>query len=397
MEGEGPAETPLLRIPPPPFLAEPALRAVMTALPEARVVGGAVRDALIGRPVADIDLASPLPPAEVVRRLEQAGLRAVPTGLAHGTVTAISGHRGFEITTLRRDLVTDGRHARVGFTTQWRTDAARRDFTINALSLRADGAVFDYFGGVADLRAGRVRFIGEAAARIAEDYLRILRFFRFQASYGRQPADAAALAAIRANVAGLAGLSAERVWGELRRLLATTDPASAVAAMHTTGVLGAVLPGAAPSERFRRLLAAGAPAEPILRLAALVGLEAPATAARLRLSREEAERLVALSEGEVPADDADTATLRRALAVTPREVLLGRAWLAGRGESLRARLQMEPKPEFPLRGRDLRAAGVPEGPELGALLQRLRQWWLAGGCMASRDACKAELARLRAG
>jgi poly(A) polymerase/tRNA nucleotidyltransferase (CCA-adding enzyme) len=397
MEGEGPAETPLLRIPPPPFLAEPALRAVMTALPEARVVGGAVRDALIGRPVADIDLASPLPPAEVVRRLEQAGLRAVPTGLAHGTVTAISGHRGFEITTLRRDLVTDGRHARVGFTTQWRTDAARRDFTINALSLRADGAVFDYFGGVADLRAGRVRFIGEAAARIAEDYLRILRFFRFQASYGRQPADAAALAAIRANVAGLAGLSAERVWGELRRLLATTDPASAVAAMHATGVLGAVLPGAAPSERFRRLLAAGAPAEPILRLAALVGLEAPATAARLRLSREEAERLVALSEGEVPADDADTATLRRALAVTPREVLLGRAWLAGRGESLRARLQMEPKPEFPLRGRDLRAAGVPEGPELGALLQRLRQWWLAGGCMASRDACKAELARLRAG
>jgi poly(A) polymerase/tRNA nucleotidyltransferase (CCA-adding enzyme) len=397
MEGEGPAETPLLRIPPPPFLAEPALRAVMTALPEARVVGGAVRDALIGRPVADIDLASPLPPAEVVRRLEQAGLRAVPTGLAHGTVTAISGHRGFEITTLRRDLVTDGRHARVGFTTQWRTDAARRDFTINALSLRADGSVFDYFGGVADLRAGRVRFIGEAAARIAEDYLRILRFFRFQASYGRQPADAAALAAIRANVAGLAGLSAERVWGELRRLLATTDPASAVAAMHATGVLGAVLPGAAPSERFRRLLAAGAPAEPILRLAALVGLEAPATAARLRLSREEAERLVALSEGEVPADDADTATLRRALAVTPREVLLGRAWLAGRGESLRARLQMEPKPEFPLRGRDLRAAGVPEGPELGALLQRLRQWWLAGGCMASRDACKAELARLRAG
>ena len=221
-------DAPVLRIEPPAFLADPALASVMAAVPEARVVGGAVRDALAGREVTDIDLATPRTPDEVTQALRAAGIRAVPTGLDHGTVTAVAGGRGFEITTLRRDVETDGRHARVAFTDDWRADAARRDFTINALSMTRDGAVFDYFDGVADLRAGRLRFVGDPSSRIAEDYLRILRYFRFFARYASGPADPAALTAIRAGVPGLATLSAERVWSELIGILSAPDPRGAV-------------------------------------------------------------------------------------------------------------------------------------------------------------------------
>ena len=179
-------DAPALRIAPPAFLAEPALAAVMAALPEARVVGGAVRDALAGRAVAEVDLATPRTPEQVTEALQAAGMRAVPTGLDHGTVTALSGGRGFEVTTLRRDVETDGRHAVVAFTDDWRADAARRDFTINAMSLTRAGEVFDYFGGIGDLRAGFLRFVGDPATRIAEDYLRILRYFRFFARYAQR-------------------------------------------------------------------------------------------------------------------------------------------------------------------------------------------------------------------
>ncbi len=267
-------EAPALHIRPPEFLADPRLRAVLTALPEARVVGGAVRDALAERPIADpgadIDLATPRPPHDIVRALTKAGIRAVPTGISHGTVTAVIGGRGFEVTTLRRDVETDGRHASVAFTEDWRVDAARRDFTINAMSMTADGAVFDYFNGIADLHAGAVRFVGDAATRIAEDYLRILRFFRFHARYGTGAPDPAALAAIRAGVGGLAILSVERVWSELQRILAAPDPSGAVALMAELGVLAAVLPEGADPGKLARLVAAGAPADPILRLAALL-------------------------------------------------------------------------------------------------------------------------------
>src|SRR6478752_9303680 len=184
-------EAPALRITPPAFLAEPALAAVMAALPEARVVGGAVRDTLAPREVREIDLATPRTPEQVTQALREAGLRAVPTGLAHGTVTAVSDGQGFEVTTLRRDVQTDGRRAVVAFTDDWRADAARRDFTINAMSLTRAGEVFDYFGGIADLRAGVLRFVGDPATRIAEDYLRILRYFRFLARYGNGPVDSA--------------------------------------------------------------------------------------------------------------------------------------------------------------------------------------------------------------
>ena len=221
----------------------------MAALPEARVVGGAVRDALAGRPITDIDLATPRTPEQVTKALQEAGIRVVPTGIDHGTVTAVLGERSFEITTLRRDVETDGRHAVVAFTDDWRTDAARRDFTINAMSMARDGEVFDYFGGIADLRAGIVRFVGDPATRIAEDHLRILRYFRFFARYSAGPADAAALAAIRAGASGLGKLSAERVWSELSRILAVPDPRAAVALMADLGVMDAVLPEGADAAR----------------------------------------------------------------------------------------------------------------------------------------------------
>jgi poly(A) polymerase/tRNA nucleotidyltransferase (CCA-adding enzyme) len=336
-------------------------------------------------------------PEEVIRRLREAGLKAVPTGLDHGTVTAVAAHRGFEVTTLRRDVETDGRHAVVDYTDDWRADAARRDFSINAMSMRPDGAVFDYFGGIADVRAGVVRFVGEPATRIAEDYLRILRFFRFQARYGSGPADAAALAAIRAGVSGIARLSAERVWSELKRILTTPDPRGAVTLMQEAGVLAAVLPEGAAPEQLARLVAAGAPADAVLRLAALLDGDAAGLCERLRLATAERDCLLALRAGGVPPDDADDDALRRALADTPGDILDGRAWLDGRGTALRARLAAIPPPVFPLRGRDLRAAGVPPGPGLGALLRQTRGWWMDGGCRADAASCRAELARLRAG
>ena len=387
-------DTPALRIPPPSWLTDPALTAVLDALPHARLVGGAVRDALAGKPVADIDLATPDLPDETIRRLQNAGLRAVPTGLGHGTVTAVSGHRGFEVTTLRRDVDTDGRHAVVEFTADWRADAARRDFTINALSMTRDGAVFDYFGGIADLRAGRVRFVGDPATRIAEDYLRIPRFFRFHARFGAGDPDEAALAAIRQGIAGLSRLSAERVWSELKRILSSPDPCRAIALMHELGVLEAVLPEGADPQRLNRLVAAGAPDDPLLRLAALLAGDPHALAARLRLSTAEADRLAAMRDCTAPPPDADDATLRRLLADTPKDIVMSAIWLAGGDRVLRDRVQAITPPVFPLQGRDLRRAGVPPGPALGILLRDVRQWWHDGGCIADAEACRAELARL---
>ncbi len=391
-------ETPAARIDPlPDFLAEAGLRAVLAALPRARMVGGCVRDARLGRPVADVDLATPDAPEAVIATLRAAGLKAVPTGLAHGTVTAVAAHRGFEVTTLRHDLATDGRHAVVAFTEDWRADAARRDFTINAMSMTADGAVFDYFGGLADIAAGRVRFVGDAATRIAEDYLRVLRFFRFHARYGRGAPDAAALEAIRAGVPGLARLSAERVWSELKRILAGPEPAGTVALMRDCGVLTAVLPEAGQTTILANVVAAGAPADPALRLAALIEGDGVAAAARLKLSGAEATHLVALRAAAAPSDMADDDALRRALADVPKPVLVGASWLAGRDDALRARLAAMPVPVFPLAGRDLAAAGVPAGPAMGAMLRELRAWWLDGGCRADAGACRAELARRLAG
>jgi poly(A) polymerase/tRNA nucleotidyltransferase (CCA-adding enzyme) len=395
------SDAPALMVTPPDFLADPALGTVLAALPEARIAGGAVRDTLARRPVADIDLATPRRPEEVTAALAAAGIRAVPTGIAHGTVTAVSGGRGFEITTLRRDVQTDGRHAVVDFTDDWRVDAARRDFTMNALSMTRDGAVFDYFGGIGDLHAGLVRFVGDPATRIAEDYLRILRFFRFHARYGAGPPDAAAVAAIRAGVPGLTLLSAERVWSELARILAAPDPRGAVALMGELGVLAAVLSEGADPARLARVVAAGAPADPVLRLAALLTGDAEAVAARLRLSNAERDRLVQLLGAPLARPGTDDATLRRWLAEAEPGVVMDRTWLEGGGGpewgALRARLGALERPVFPLEGRDVLALGLAPGPRVGALLRGVRDWWLAGGCVADAGACRAALARLAAG
>jgi poly(A) polymerase/tRNA nucleotidyltransferase (CCA-adding enzyme) len=391
------SDLPAVRIAPPSFLAEPGLAAVMTALPEARIIGGAVRDTLAGAEVAEIDLATPRRPAQVTKALQAAGIRAVPTGLQHGTVTAVAGGRGFEVTTLRRDVATDGRHAVVAFTDDWRADAARRDFTINAMSLTRAGEVYDYFGGISDLRAGIVRFVGDPATRIAEDYLRILRYFRFFARYAATPADPAILAAIRAGVDGVAMLSVERIWSELVRILAAPDPRAAFAVMAELGVLAAVLPEGAEPARLARLIAASAPADPMLRLAALLTGDVISVASRLRLSGAERDRLAALRSGPVPSPRDDDAALRRSLADQARAVLIGRCWLAGGDDpgwvELRARLGAMPCPVFPLEGRDVLALGEPEGPRVGGLLRAVRQWWLDGGCVGDKEACRAELLR----
>jgi poly(A) polymerase/tRNA nucleotidyltransferase (CCA-adding enzyme) len=381
------------RLDPPPFAHDTALAAVWDALPQARVVGGAVRDTVAGRAVADIDLATPQPPEQVIVALRAAGLKTVPTGISHGTVSAICQGRGFEITTLRRDVSTDGRHATVVFTVDWRQDALRRDFTFNALSMTRDGQVFDYFGGLADLRDGKVRFVGDPAARIAEDYLRVLRFFRFHARFGRTPPDPAT-AALRAGIPHLAALSAERVWSEIRGLLAAPDPVSGVDLMWDLGILRAVAPEATQPRRLAALQAAGAPADPILRLAAVIPDDADRFAERLKLSGAERDRLLRLRTIPSPDPRDDDAALRRLLADYGRADLIDRTWLSDEATpALRQRLTALPEPVFPLEGRDVLALGIAPGPRVGALLRDVRQWWHGGGCVADRDACIQELTR----
>jgi len=399
-------DAPTRTIPPPGFLADPALRAILHALPNARLVGGCVRDALANRPVADIDLATPDPPEEVIAALEKAGLRAVPTGLAHGTITAVSDHRGFEITTLRRDIATDGRHATVAWSDDWREDAARRDFTINAMSLRPDGALFDYFGGTDDLAAGRIRFVGDPATRIAEDRLRALRFFRFLARYGSAPADGgspdpAALAAIAAAAPHLSELSTERVWSELKRILAAPDPTGAVALMHRLGVFTTLLPEGTDPGALAALIARGAPADPLLRLAALTPAPSEAIAARFKLSNAEREILAELRAAPLATPDLDAQARRRLLADWSADSLIGRSWLDGAGDAawaaLRADLAATKRPVFPLAGRDALDLGAAAGPAVGEALRRTRAWWLAGGATASARACRATLAEILRG
>jgi hypothetical protein len=287
---------------------------------------------------------------------------------------------------------TDGRHAEVAFVDAWEEDAARRDFTINAMSAARDGTVFDYFGGRADLAAGRVRFVGAAAQRVAEDYLRIFRFFRFFARYGQGAPDEEAFAAIVAGREGVRGLSAERVWAELKRILLAPAPEAAVALMAAAGVLEMVGESASV-ERLAMLGQAGAPADPLLRVAALWGDKSAALAARLKASAAEGERLGALTGAPALAPAAGDEDIRRALADEDVDVLLGRTWLDGAASpvwhDLRRRIGALRKPVFPLQGRDLAALGMAPGPEMGRILAAVRVWWWQGGCVADRAACLA--------
>ncbi|MCU0945871.1 MAG: CCA tRNA nucleotidyltransferase [Rubritepida sp.] len=388
----------------PPFLAAPPAQAIFGALPGARAVGGAVRDHLAGLPVQDLDMAAPFPPEEIARRLAAAGFRVFETGLAHGTLTAVMARTPIEVTSLRRDVVTDGRHAEVAWTTDWVEDAARRDFTINAMSMDAAGVLHDPFGGAGDLAARRVRFVGDPARRLAEDYLRALRFFRFQARYGGPMPDPAALAAIRAAVPGLARLSAERVWMEIKRLLAAPDPRAALALMSEAGVLAAVLPEAGDPARLDAAISEGA-RDALLRVAMLLplGTDLRHLATRLRLSGEEASRLAALHAlAQAAPAGADALALGRFAAcvtarghATPAEVALVLA-AQDPARDVAALRALAAGPAFPLQGRDALALGIPPGPRIGALLAAVRDWWLAGGAVADHAACLAQLRELAA-
>lgn len=384
-----------MRLDPATWLTPPLAR-VLSALPGARVVGGAVRDLLAGRPVADFDVASPFPPEDASARLAAAGIKVVPTGLSHGTITAVADGTPVEVTTLRRDVATDGRHAVVAFDADWAEDAARRDFTINAMSLAPDGSLFDVFGGREDLAAGRVRFVGDAATRIAEDQLRALRFFRFFARYGRGAPDAQAVAAIAAAAPRLPRLSVERVASELQRILAAPDPSAALALMEETGVRAVVLPEGFDNGALARVVGNGAPADPWLRLAAALpaGTDTDALAGRLKLSNAVAARLSGL-RGPPPRPADDDAALRRLLADTAPDIAIDRTWLAQPAADpawdwLRARLAAMPVPAFPLRAADL---ALPPGPRVGRALAEMRRVWLAGGCVAGRAALAEEAAR----
>ena len=348
------------------------------------LVGGCVRNALIGAPVADIDIATDAVPERVVDLAKAAGLRVVPTGIDHGTVTIVVGGEPHEVTTFRRDVATDGRRATVAYATDIREDAGRRDFTMNALYADATGRIVDPLNGLPDLQAGRVRFVGDADARIREDYLRILRFFRFHAWYGdaAEGMDADALAACAANSAGIDTLSRERIGHEMRRLLAAPEPAPAVAAMQATGVLARILPGA-DAKPLAPLVHLEPPYAPdwLRRLAALGG-EGHADA--FRLSRDEARRLDILRDGIGSAAGAAELAYRHG-ADLARDILF-----------LRAAILEVPLPSawedavalgagatFPLRAADLMPAL--SGPELGARLQELETRWIASGFTLSRE------------
>lgn len=385
-----------------PWMSAPETRAVMRALNRtgdaARFVGGCVRNALMGEPVDDVDIATRLPPPDVIGRLTDAGLRVVETGLAHGTVTAISSGRPFEITTLRVDVETDGRRANVAFIDDWAADAARRDFTINALYANESGAIFDYVGGLSDIAARRVRFIGDPGARIEEDYLRILRFYRFFAWYGALPLDAAGTAAIRSHLAGLNGLSAERVQKEFLRLLQARDPVYALRAMALSGVLQALLPEARHIDRAERLVKLDDARDPVLRLAGLIDPgAASAVAARLRLSNAMAERLALLEKRDLPLTDEKG--LRRALYDLGGQAVADVAKLQcaaqrlkpGQCDAICAAAHGFVRPGFPLSGGDVLARGIPAGPRVGEVLRALEAKWVDENFAADRTALLARL------
>jgi poly(A) polymerase len=370
-----------------------------------RFVGGCVRDALLGRNRSDIDIATPDPPELVLRLLAAASIKAVPTGIEHGTVTAVVAPRHFEITTLRRDVENFGRHARVAFTDDWAADAARRDFTMNALFLDGEGQVFDPVGGLDDLRAGRVRFVGDAEERIREDVLRLLRFYRFHAHYGRGEADAAARDACRKLAKLLPGLSGERVAAELLKLLAAPDPLPTIEMMAADGVLAVLLPEAGRRDRLAGLVRLEPSPDPLRRLAALIAPDetvALGVAARLRLSNAERDRLALLAAPPVAIDLTDDERVqRRALhrvgLAAYGDLVLLRAAETGAAEAAKALLETAPRripAEFPLRGRDVTALGVPAGPAVGKALAAVNAWWEAGDFRPDRKACLAHLAEI---
>jgi poly(A) polymerase len=396
-------------LPPQPWIEEAPTQHLLAALTEAgiaaRFVGGCVRDAILALPIGDIDIATPARPDEIVAALDKAGIKTVPTGIEHGTVTAVIPPRHYEITTLRRDVETDGRHARVAFDADWTEDARRRDFTINAIYLDPDGTLHDPVGGRADLDARRVRFVGDPAQRIAEDVLRLLRYYRFEARFGTGRGDEAARAACRAAVTQLPTLSVERVERELLRLLEAQDPAPALHMMQADRVLPAILPEARRLDRLEKLVKLEPAPDPLRRLAALIDVDAAGAAAlaeRLHLSNAQRDRLTGLAP-PLPFDpDTDLRGQRHALyrlgAERYRDIVLllaaeGRIGAPRLPELLDLAANWQP-PVFPLAGRDATALGIPPGPEIGQLLAAIRQWWEEHDFIPGRKECLARLRQL---
>lgn len=362
------------------WVRRPDLARLVEALghENARFVGGAVRDTLLGLPVKDIDMATTLLPEAVIARLDEAGIRHAPTGLDHGTVTAVLPGGPVEITTLRRDVSTDGRRATVAFASNWHEDAARRDFTINALyAAPRTGEVFDYFDGLGDLARRKVRFIGDARERIREDHLRILRYFRFQARFGAQPADMEAEQACAELAATLKGLSRERVGMEMMNLLGLPDPAPTVRRMAELGVLAVVLPEADP-QALGALTAAekreGIAPDPIRRLAALLPAQVPLAeqvASRFRLSGLQKKRLATAAARVGEPDDPRALAYRLGM-----NSALDRLLIAGADASSLAGWEI---PQFPLKGGEIVGRGVGAGPEVARILRRVEDRWIAEG------------------
>jgi len=384
------------------------MQALMADGLPARFVGGCVRDAVLGRAVKDIDIATAEPPDHVVALLSAAGLKAIPTGIDHGTVTAVVDGSPFEITSLRLDVETFGRRARVAFTDDWAADARRRDFTMNALFCDPDGTLYDPTGGLADLKAGRVRFVGEPRERIREDLLRLLRFFRFHAWYGRGTADRGALQACREMAPEIASLSAERIWSELKLLLQAPAPAAVLDLMADWHVLQHALPEAGSREPLARLVGIEARTatepDPVRRLAILLDMDdggAVAFADRLRLSNDETRRLRALVTPPArPSPDRTDAENRRVLyrlgvGLFADLTLIG--WVAAAPaddapwNDLRTLPSRLPIPAFPVKGADVLALGIPPGKVVGEILSDVERWWVDNDFRPDREACLARL------
>lgn len=407
-----------------PWLHDPDLQRLLAALStegeEARVAGGAVRNTLLGEPVADVDIATTNTPDQTIERAQAAGFRTVPTGKEHGTITVIASGRPFEVTTLRADVETFGRKAHVVFGRDWTRDARRRDFTINALYACADGTVVDLVGGLADLESRVLRFIGEPEARIREDYLRILRFFRLFAWYGSGRPDGEGLKACGRLKSGLAQLSAERVWSEVKRLLQAPDPGRALLWMRTTGVLTQVLPETEKwgIDAIPGLVAAerdlGWPGDAMLRLAAMLPPDPERIAAmakRLRFSKAEAARLAAWASAPSPVVETSAPAFSKLLYAHGPEPLRDRLRLALAAARVRAasddralmaaggyarllkQLESWERPVFPLRGADLQRAGLGTGKGLGETLRKLEAEWIESGFSLGRDALMERAAK----
>jgi len=386
-----------------PWMADPAAEAVMDALDRAqaggaRFVGGAVRNTLMGKAADDVDIATVLTPPAVIKALSAAGLKSVPTGVEYGTVTAISGGRPFEVTTLRRDVETDGRRAVVAYTHDWAQDAQRRDFRFNALYADRTGAVFDPVGGgVEDAMLGRVVFVGDAAMRLAEDNLRILRFFRFHAWYGRGDPDVVGLAACTAARGKIGSLSAERVGKEMLKLFAAPDPRATVALMIESGVMAEIFAGRLDVQRFESLVQIDA--DPVLRLAALLADPSSAAdaSARLRLSNAQRDRLCAAVEEDetiglaMSAPEGRAAIYRLGRQAFCDRLLLSAARTGASAGALLSGLEGWSAPELPVTGKDVIAAGFAAGPDVGEALRRAEAAWIESDFTLDKESLVARL------